>query len=146
MRLDPNTMGGGGITRKRLVVTLLCVSSAKAHITLISFPLFTHKTQSQVFRASSILVGEKSPGAKDHSFFFFCLFFKCFFFFFKKPSASSKVTHTSIYRLQYPWQVDTLIHRSIISPRLDIKGWRQWNLPPSQTEKKKKCMTLSKRS
>lgn len=71
---DPHTMVlAVGVTRKRLVVTLLCVSSAKAHITLISFPLFTHKTQSQVFRASPILAGQKSLGAKDRSFFFFFL-------------------------------------------------------------------------
>lgn len=96
---DPHTMGG--ITRKRLVVMLLCVSSAKAHITLISFPLFTYKTQSQVFRASTILIGQKSLGAKDHSFFFF--------FFSLVPVCWSKVTnihahtyadHISVYLLK----------------------------------------------
>lgn len=40
---------------KRLVVTLLCVSSTKGHITLISSPLFIHKTQSCAFRVSPVI-------------------------------------------------------------------------------------------
>lgn len=95
------------------VVRLLCVSSAKAHITLISFPLFTRKTQSPVFRASPILAGQKSVGAKDHSTppspsLSLPLFFKMSW------HSTSKVSHTytllqsicmSVKRLNTPGQI-----------------------------------------
>lgn len=94
-----------GITRKRLVVTLLCVSSAKAHITLISFPLFTHKTQSQVFRASPIPVRQKSLEAKHHCFFFF-------FFYQSQYSAARSLIHTYMDHMSicvwWVWQINII--------------------------------------
>lgn len=74
---------GGGVTRKRLVAKLLYVSSAKAHITLISSPFFTHKTHPQLFRDPSSLKGQKSSKITASSCF--SLFF-LFHFFSKSPS------------------------------------------------------------
>ena len=57
---DPITIGG--ITRKGLFCSLLCEGSKTAHITLISFPSFAHKTQSQIFRASPTPRGRHHKG------------------------------------------------------------------------------------
>lgn len=129
------TQWGGDHKEKACCDAFVCEQRKSPHYTNLFSLVHSQDTISGLQSFFNSSRREITRGKRSQLLPLSFLFFNFLFFFFLKPSASNKVTHTYIYRLQYPWQVDTLIHRSEISQRLDLKGWRQWNLPPSQSEK-----------